>query len=116
MNNNLKIRKIIYDKMLKEYNLFIEKLRHQSPDKIIASSYEKVIKEEILSYFEPNSEYFNIREIIPVINTTSPLEKFYQDWMESNDSIHKILEYSIHSTLICFIFNSIKKRDKVDMS
>ena len=47
----MNIREELYSKMEKEYDLFIENLKQLSPEKIIDSAYEKVMKEELVSMF-----------------------------------------------------------------
>ena len=57
MNNEMKIREEVYNKMEQEYNNFIEKVKLKTPEEIIQSSYEKVCKEEILGDFYPEYEH-----------------------------------------------------------
>ena len=46
------IRNKLYQKMEKEFNSYIEKLKKLPPEKIILGSYEKIMKEERV--FEQN--------------------------------------------------------------
>ena len=58
----MNIREELYSKMEKEYDLFIENLKQLSPEKIIDSAYEKVMKEELVSMFYPEYEKYDIRD------------------------------------------------------
>ncbi len=98
--NNMIIRENVYSKMEQEYNNFIEELKKLSPEKIIEKSYEKVIKEEILSCFYPKlEEDYLISQIKTLNRSKNPLEELYRGWMDYDEGIHSILEESISYTI-----------------
>lgn len=99
MQNDMEIRQELYSKMEKEYNSFIEKLKTLSPEEIIKSAYEKVIKEEILGEFYPEYEHYDIGKIRALNKTKEPLDELYQGWMDCDLGIHQVLEDSIYDTL-----------------
>ena len=51
MNSN-NLRELLLEKAYKEQSDFIETLKLQPPEKIIDSSYEKVMRDDILMTFE----------------------------------------------------------------
>lgn len=96
---DMTIRENLYDKMQQEYNNFIENLKQQPPEKIVDSAYQKVIKEELLGYFYPEYEHYDIDKIKALSKTKEPLEELYQGWMDCDAGIHQVLEDSIYDTL-----------------
>ncbi len=99
MNNEMKIREEVYNKMEQEYNNYIENLKLKTPDEIIKSSYEKVMKEEILGDFYPEYEHYDMKKIKALNKCKEPLEELYQGWMDCDAGIHQVLEDSTYDTL-----------------
>lgn len=95
----MKIRENLYNRMQQEYNDFIDNLKQQPPEKIIEAAYQKVIKEEILGYFYPEYECYDINQIKALSKTKEPLEELYQGWMDCDAGIHQVLEDNIDDTL-----------------
>jgi hypothetical protein len=102
-----KIREEVYNNLQKEYDDFIENLKSQTPDEIISHSYEKVIKEELISMFYPESDKFDINDIRALRKNKNSLEELYQGWMDADGGIHQILEDSVNDTI-----DFIKKNQK----
>lgn len=99
MDNEMKIREDVYKKMEQEYKIFIEKVKLKTPEEIIRSSYEKVCKEEILSIFHPECEYYDIDKIKCLNKCENPLEEIYQGWMDSDAGLYQVIEDSTYNTL-----------------
>lgn len=99
MNNEMKIREEVYNKMEKEYNGFIENIKTKTPEEIIESSYEKVMKYEILCDFEPEFRHYDIERIKSLNKSNDPLEEIYQGWMDWDGGLHNAIEDSIENTL-----------------
>ena len=90
------IRNKLYQKMGKEFNLYIEELKKLPPEKIILSSYEKIMKEEMMLSFYPDNEMYDIKALNKF---DKPLDKLYSDWMDSDISFNNVIEDSITNTL-----------------
>lgn len=99
MDKEMKIRQELYDKLEKEYKDFVDDLMTKTPKEIIDSSYQKVMKEELVSMFDPDMDKYDISQIKALNKTDSPLEELYQGWMDFDGGIHESLEYSVESTL-----------------
>lgn len=99
MENKDKIRNLLYLKMETEYEIFIDNLLKKKPKEIINSSYEKVIKEDILSMFDPYSKKFDLEEINYLYNEKNPLQMLYQEWMDSNYNESELVEENLLDTL-----------------
>lgn len=93
------IRQELYDKLEKEYNNFIEEIKTLPPEKIIDKSYEKVMKEETLSMFIPESEMFDMEEIKALNKEKDPLEYLYQGWMDSDLNLNQLYEDNVRDSL-----------------
>ena len=48
MEQRNELEDLLYEKMSKEQDNFIEKLKHSSPEEIISAAYEKVMRDDIL--------------------------------------------------------------------
>ncbi len=99
MNNEMKIRKELYEKMSSDYKTYIEDLKNSSKDKIIDSAYEKVMKENILDEFTPEYKHYDIEKIKALNNCKKPLNQLYQEWFKSDIGIQTLFEDSIYDTL-----------------
>lgn len=94
-----KIRQELYDKLENEYNNFIDELKTLPPEKIIDKSYEKVMKEETLSMFIPESKMFDMEELKALNKEKNPLEYLYQGWMDSDLNINQLYEDNVRDSL-----------------
>ncbi len=91
----------INEKILNEYNLFIEHLKTLPVDQIIESSYEIVYKEDLMIVFRDKK--LSYQEAQAMLATPYPLDKLYQEWMKTdvthtemlNDVIDSCLEKSV---------------------
>lgn len=87
----------INDKILNEYNSFIEHLKTLPVDQIIESSYEKVYKEDLLIAFRDRK--LSYQEAKAMLETAYPLDKLYQEWMKTDVTHTEILNDIIDSCL-----------------
>lgn len=87
---------LLYEKMQAEYDAFIEELKTQPADQIIEKSYEKVIKEDMVSICE--SADFDRKEAKALYLEKYPLDRMYQDWLENDMSYMDTLRDTIDDT------------------
>lgn len=72
----------LYDKMSTELENFISELKNQSPDMIIESAYELVIKKSILSIFKCTN--FTHEEAKALFELPNSLDTLYQAWLKTD--------------------------------
>ena len=101
--------KLLYEKMSSEYDSFIEKLKQMQPEQIIERSYEKVMKEDLLSCFE-YSERPQI-EAKALYLQKNPLESLYQEWLETDVSYMDMLRDSADEC-VKFAVKEMKDRQR----
>ena len=77
-----RINDMLYEKMEKEYHAFLEELEKKDPKEIIASSYEKVFKEDILMTLSVNDLSYDRAKAL--LRMDSPLEGAYQAWLKQD--------------------------------
>lgn len=99
MSNEMKIRNNLYSKMQQDYNTFIENLKQQTPDKILDTAYEKVMKDNILEEFTPDFKHYNMEQIKALNTCKNPLNKLYKECFKADNGVHNLLEDSIYDTL-----------------
>ena len=49
MEQRNELKDLLYEKMSKEQDNFIEKLKHSSPEEIISKAYEKIMRDDSAS-------------------------------------------------------------------
>lgn len=106
-----KLREELYEKLSLEYDSFIEEIKKLPPEKIIDKSYEKVMKEELVAMFYPESDQYDISDIKALNRSESPLEELYQGWMDDDSGINQALESSVETT-IDFLKKEQKNKNK----
>ena len=94
-----KIRNELYEKMGNEFNLLINNLKKLPPEKIISSCYEKVIKEEIMLNFYPDNKNYDMNQIKALNKCDEPLNKLYDDWLNSDINFNEVIEDSISNSI-----------------
>lgn len=86
-----KLEDVLYDKMSKEYDDFIDRVKGMTDkDKIIESSYEVVLKQDILFCFEGDS-ILNDKQCAALLKMNCPLDELYNGWLESDASHMDVL-------------------------
>ncbi|GHU54070.1 hypothetical protein AGMMS49975_13890 [Clostridia bacterium] len=88
----------IYEKLSKEFNVFLDNLKSKTPNEIIGCAYESVFKSEILACFEDSS--LNEKEASALLMIDAPLNEIYQDWLGAGVSYMDDLRDCIFGTAI----------------
>ena len=92
---NEEIKNLWYERMLQEYNSFLERTMHQPPEEILKASYEKVIKEDILFIVE--SEELSVEHMRALLRMQHPLDECYQSWLDEDVSYMEDLRICIEN-------------------
>ena len=79
------IKDLLYEKMSNEQNDFVENLKHLSPEKIIQSAYEKVMRDDILMLFE--DDFLDDKQIKALLRLERPLSACYDEWDMLRDTV-----------------------------
>ena len=80
---------LLYEKMSKEQDNFIENLKHSSPEEIIHSAYENVMRYEILMLFE--YYFLDDKQIKALLRLEKPLSACYDEWLKNDCSYMDML-------------------------
>ena len=78
---------MLYEKMQKEYDSFLEKIKSEQPVKpnqAIESAYEIVYKQDILYCFEDDDLNLSYKEKKHLLSKKRPLEFLYQEWLATD--------------------------------
>ena len=78
---------MLYEKMQKEYDSFLEKIKSEQslkPNQAIESAYEIVYKQDILYCFEDNDLNLSYKEKKHLLSKKRPLEFLYQEWLTTD--------------------------------
>lgn len=100
---------MLYEKMQKEYDLFLEKIKSEQsvkPNQAIESAYEIVYKQDILYCFEDDDLNLSYKEKKYLLSKKRPLEFLYQEWLTTDcthmqmirDCIKDSTEYDLELT------------------
>lgn len=68
----------LYNKLNSEFKAFIEDVKHEPPDKIIASAYAIVTKEEITSYCQENTPYLTQQQYSALMSSKNTLDDIFE--------------------------------------
>ena len=93
MKNEQDLRDLLYEKMRNEQNNFIENLKLQPPDKIIAAAYETVMRDDILILFE--SDFLDITQVKELLRLEYPLSACYDEWLKNDCSYMDMLRDTV---------------------
>lgn len=88
--NTQQLKERLNEKIQKEYDDFIERLKLLSPEQIIESSYEKVFKEEFLITIQGRD--LTKTEINALLKLNYPLDSLYREWLHTDVSYVSMLE------------------------
>lgn len=89
------LQNLLYEKVKREYDEFIEDLKKLSLNKIIENSYKKVMLEDIVMSFEGERSYLNKEQLIALLKFEYPIYVCYEAWMNSDYSHMDMLCKSI---------------------
>ncbi len=87
---------LLYEKVQVEYDAFIEELKRMTPEQIIEKSYEKVTKENMVTIIQ--EENLTPAEAKALCREKYPLDRMYQEWLDTDVSEMQMLKDSIDDT------------------
>ncbi|MCI8521257.1 MAG: DUF3848 domain-containing protein [Clostridia bacterium] len=90
-----KLQNLLYERLEKEYNEFIEDLKKLPPEEIIEESYKKVIRDDIIMSFEGDDVYLDKEQLIALLKCKHPLYECYEAWMDTDYSYMDMLRDAI---------------------
>ncbi len=90
-----KIREVLYDKMMKEYNEFINNVLKESPENIIKKADEISAKSEMLIIFDPALKYYDIEKVSLLNELENPLEELYIAHVACNSDYKSLVENNV---------------------
>lgn len=82
MEQRNELKDLLYEKMSKEQDNFIEKLKHSSPEEIISSAYEKVMRDDILMLFD--DDFLDTKQTKALLKLEYPLSACYDEWLKND--------------------------------
>lgn len=89
----------LYNKLNSEYKAFIEDVKHEPPDKIIASAYAIVTKEEITSYCQENTSYLTSQQYLALMSSKNTLDDIFEQWCSNGElSGREDIGIALHET------------------
>lgn len=96
------LRQKLYEKAKAEQEKYVAELKQKPPEEIINSSYEKVIRDDILCIFE--NEDLPEKQVKELLKIDEPIASCYARWLH-NDYSHMDM---LHDTVSEFADDLIK--------
>lgn len=93
---NLNFNDLLYEKVQAEYDAFIEELKRITPEQVIERAYEKVTKENMVTIIQEKE--LTPSEAKALYREKYPLDRMYQEWLDTDVSEMQILRDSIDDT------------------
>lgn len=87
---------LLYEKVQAEYDAFIEELKRMTPEQVIDRAYEKVTKENMVMVIQENN--LELSEAKALCREKYPLDRMYQEWLDTDVSEMQMLKDSIDDT------------------
>ena len=87
---------LLYEKVQAEYVAFIEELKRMTPEQVIDRAYEKVTKENMVTIIQENN--LTPAEAKALNREKYPLDRMYQEWLDTDVSEMQMLKDSIDDT------------------
>ena len=87
---------LLYGKVQAEYDAFIEELKRMTPEQVIDRAYEKVTKENMVMVIQENN--LEPSEAKALCREKYPLDRMYQEWLDTDVSEMQMLKDSIDDT------------------
>lgn len=87
---------LLYEKVQAEYDNFIEKLKQMTPEQVIEKAYEKVAKENMVMAIQDKE--LTLSEAKALCREQYPLDRMYQEWLDTDVSKMQMLKDSIDET------------------
>lgn len=92
----------LQEKIQKEYDIYLEELRHKTVDEIIENSYKTFILKEFVSCFEIcSNKLTDIKFVKYLIQYENLLENLYEDWKKYDSD-----EFKIHREFVLYYWNT----------
>lgn len=89
----------LYNRLNSEFKAFIEDVKHEPPDKIIASAYQIVTKEEIVNYCQENTPYLTPGQYSALMSPRNTLDDIFEQWCSNGElSGREDIELALHET------------------
>lgn len=104
------LKELLNEKLQKEYDNFIEKLKSLPPEQVIESSYEKVFKEELMTTVQYKD--LSKMEINALLKLDHTLDSLYQEWLKNDFSYLPLLEHTVNDHAKKVI--KLQKRDSIE--
>jgi hypothetical protein len=95
--NQDELKQRVQEKLINEYNSFIEELRKEKNDTIIERAYEKVCKQEIVYGFE--DVYLTVEQCKALLKCKNILNEGYLEWQKCDTNFDENFDYSITETI-----------------
>lgn len=99
----------VNEKVVKEYNDFIDNLKQLSPNQIIDKAYEKICKEEFVYKLE--NKNLSETELKAILKSPNFLSECYEEWLGSDGNFNELLEYSMENAIEQLV-NDFKQETK----
>ena len=87
---------LLYEKVQAEYDAFIKELKRMTPEQVIDRAYEKVTKENMVTIIR--EENLTPAEAKALNREKYPLDRMYQEWLDTDVSEMQMLKDSIDDT------------------
>ena len=92
----------LQEKIQKEYDIYLEELRHMTTDEIIENSYKTSMLKEFVTCFENYSdELTDINFIKYLLQYNNLLENLYEDWKKYDSD-----EFKIYKEFVLYFWNA----------
>ena len=88
---------LLYKKLEREHDDFIAELKTKPPEQIIEASYEKVLKDDLLSIFEYTN--FSQCEAKALYKLERPLDALYQKWLHNDMTYMDMLKDTVDNRI-----------------
>lgn len=93
MEQRNELKDLLYEKMSKEQDNFIEKLKHSSPEEIISKVYEKIMRDDILMLFD--DDFLDTKQMKALLKLEYPLSACYDEWLKNDCSYMDMLRDTV---------------------
>lgn len=87
---------LLYEKVQAEYDAFIEELKRMTPEQVIDKAYQKVVKENMVMAIQDME--LTPSEAKALCREKYPLDRMYQEWLDTDVSGMQMLKDSIDDT------------------
>lgn len=80
------LKELLYEKMSKEYEDFIDELKEKPFEDALEFAYQLVYKKDILMCFEDTDYNLPDNQVKALLKLKCPLDMVYQGWLKYDDS------------------------------